>query len=328
MSNVKWIARVTVVGLMVWLAGTMALGQNHSAKSPGPAPILVDCSKGGSINGTLTSLMQSGNTRGITISVTGTCKENIVIGGFDHLVLQGTPSGTHQGATLQDASNGVAAVVTVFSSYDVILQGFTINGGATGVNCVGDSYCTLNFNTIQQSAAAGARFARSHGILQSNNILNNAGQGVLLQNNSNLVSFSNQITNNTGPGIAVFADSYLLESGDTIQNNSFGIRAQDNSVMHADTLAVSNNRSDGVRLESGAAASFLGDDVITGNAGSGVAVHDLAFASFASDGSENISGNLTQPDVACYPQFSATRGAGTVGGTTNCNEPNLPTRRK
>jgi len=42
-----------------------------------------------------------------------------------------------------------------------------------------------------------------------------------------------------------------------------------------------------------------------------VSVNDLSFAEF--DGTNNISGNLGQPDVACYPQYSATRGAGTVG---------------
>ena len=145
-----------------------------------------------------------------------------------------------------------------------------------------------------------------------------------MQNSSNLFADSNQITNNSGPGITVSADSYLFATSDNIQNNSFGIRVQDNSVVRAGDLTISNNRSDGVRLESGAAASFESGDMVTGNAGNGVAVHDLALASFAGDGSDNVSGNQGQPDVACYPQFSATRGAGTVGGTTNCNEPSSP----
>jgi hypothetical protein len=311
-----WILKAATVVVMVCMAMSAALAQSKAPNSAAASTIKVECNKKGSIGATLAHLTQTGNTRGVTISVTGTCKENITIGAFDHLTIQGSPS-----ATIEDASNGTAPVVLIFSSYDVIVQNFTINGGAPGVNCIGDSYCTLNFNTIQQSAFAGVRFARSHGVLQSNNILNNAGQGEVLTNNSNLVSFSNQIANNGGPGIAVSAGSFLLESGDTIQNNSFGIRVLDNSVMHADTLAISNNRSDGVWLASGAAVSFLGGDIITGNAGIGVAIHDLAYADFATDGSENISGNTGQPDVACYPQFSATRGAGTVGGTTNCVEP-------
>ena len=313
----EWLLKTAAIAVIAWMAGNAAVAQSNAQNSAGAPTIKVDCNKKGSISATLVHLTQTGNTRGVTISVTGTCKENITIGAFDHLVIQGAPN-----ATLQDASNGTAPVVLIFSSYDVTLQNFTINGGAVGVNCIGDSYCTLSLNTIQQSAFAGVRFARSHGILQSNNILNNAGAGEVLANNSNVASLSNQITNNGAQGIGVVADSYLLDSGDTIQHNNLaGIRAQENSVVRADTLTISGNGTDGVHLESGAAASFLGADVITGNAGNGVAVHDLAFASFFTDGSENISGNLTQPDVACYPQFSATRGAGAVGGTTNCVEP-------
>jgi hypothetical protein len=51
------------------------------------APIRVDCGRGGSIDDTLASLTSAGNTRGITIFVTGTCRKNIAISAFDHLTL-------------------------------------------------------------------------------------------------------------------------------------------------------------------------------------------------------------------------------------------------
>jgi hypothetical protein len=276
------------------------------------APIRVDCGRGGSISATLAGLVQSGNTRGITIFVTGTCKENITIGAFDHLVLQGAPI-----ATLQDASNGTLAVVTVFSSFDVLLQSLTITGGANGLDCVEYSFCNFSQGTVQQASAAGVRFARSNGILQSSNIVNNAGQGIAAVNGSTLLTSSNQIRDNGAAGILVSSGSNLTADSDTIQG-ALGIRATGGSVVRASGLTITGNASDGVRLESESSAAFAGDNVITSNSGNGVAIHDLSFASFAGD---NISGNLTQPDVACYPQFSATRGAGTVGGTTNCNEP-------
>ncbi len=92
--------------------------------------------------------------------------------------------------------------------------------------------------------------------------------------------------------------------------------------MRALDLTISDNNGDGVWLEAGSTASFeqsITGNVITGNGGNGVSVNDLSFAGFS--GTNNVSGNLTQPDVACFPQYSATRGAGTVGGTTNCTEP-------
>jgi hypothetical protein len=65
-----------------------------------------------SINSTLASLTNAGNTRGVTIFVTGTCRENIAIGAFDHLAQEASPI-----ATIQDQTNGSQPVVVVFNSY-------------------------------------------------------------------------------------------------------------------------------------------------------------------------------------------------------------------
>jgi hypothetical protein len=274
------------------------------------APIKVSCDKEGSINKTLARLAQSGNTRGVTILVSGTCKENITITGFDHLVLQGAPT-----ATIQDASNGNDLVVNIYGSYDVTLQNFTINEGAGGVQCAGDSFCTLNLNAVQQSAGDGVTIRRSTAILTNNSILNHSGRGLAVVNSGKVGTVSNTISGNGGPGVTVLSGGELNAISDIVQNNAFGIRALNNSVVRASGVTISGNRSDGVRLESSSTARFEGDNGITGNSGNGVSINDLSFAGFSGD---NVSGNLAQPDVACYPQFSATRGAGTVGGTTNC----------
>ena len=93
------------------------------------APIRVDCDKGGSISGTLASLASAGNTRGLTIFVTGTCRENIFVYPFDHLTLQASPI-----ATIQDVSNGAAPVVEIFNSYDVTLTGLHHQRGLVRVS--------------------------------------------------------------------------------------------------------------------------------------------------------------------------------------------------
>lgn len=279
------------------------------------APIRVDCGKGGSISATLASLASTGNTRGVTIFVTGTCKENILVYPFDHLTLQASPI-----ATLQDASNGNSPVVEIFNSYDVTLVGFTINGGSSGVNCDIDSYCTLYLNRIQQSGD-GVRFGGSHGLVLSNNISNNASRGIVVVNGASVSTSSNTVSGNGDTGVQVGFGSSLTAGGDIIQNNVIGIRVVQGSLRASD-LTITGNNSDGVLLARGSTASLqqtITGNVITGNGGNGVSVNDLSFAQF--DGTNNVSGNLTQPDVACYPQYSATRGAGTVGGTTNCTEP-------
>jgi hypothetical protein len=138
------------------------------------APIRVDCNRGGSINATLATLASAGNTRGITIFVTGTCRENIFIYPFDHLKLQASPI-----ATIQDASNGTLPTVEIFDSYDVTLIGFTINGGVQAVNCNTDSNCTLYLDRIQ-GAVDGVRFAGSHGRVLNSTVSNNSSRGIVV----------------------------------------------------------------------------------------------------------------------------------------------------
>ncbi len=305
------------------------------------APITVNCGKGGSINATLASLANAGNTRGVTIFVTGICRENVSIAGFDHLTLQARPV-----AGIQDASNGNAPVVSIHASYDVTLQGFTVKGGSDGIVCDQVSYCTLYLNIIQQSGWDGVNFYHSHGIVIRNNISSNAQTGVDVLNGSTVDAISNTVNNNGQYGIAasngsavdtvsdtisgngaagivVLPGSSLVAQQDTVQNNSGqGIWVLKAAAIRVFDLTITGNGLAGIDLSqhsSAAIEQLSNGNVITGNSGNGVRIGDLSFAEF--DGANNVSGNLTQPDVACRPQFSATRGAGTVGGTTNCMEP-------
>jgi len=59
---------------------------------------------------------------GITISVAGTCKENIQIIGFDHLLLQGTSKGT-QPSNLTGRSTSSALKGVSHSGYSADLSG-------------------------------------------------------------------------------------------------------------------------------------------------------------------------------------------------------------
>jgi len=65
-----------------------------------------------------------------TVTVSGSCHGNILIQGFDRLTLITTTR-----ATINDASGGQSPVVDIEDSRRVNLEGFTIRGGARGVNC-------------------------------------------------------------------------------------------------------------------------------------------------------------------------------------------------
>src|SRR5713101_1966588 len=85
-----------------------------------------------------------------TIRVSGTCKENVLIQSFDRLTLIANP-----GAAITDASGGNTAVVDIEDSQRITLQGFTVNGGATGVFCGHHSFCHFKGNTIQGAVNGG-----------------------------------------------------------------------------------------------------------------------------------------------------------------------------
>ena len=79
-----------------------------------------------------------------TVSVSGSCRQNLVIQSMDRLTLI-----TRKGASITDNSNGSLTVVDIEDSHSVTVQSFTINGGGTGVGCGNASVSYLTGNTIQ-----------------------------------------------------------------------------------------------------------------------------------------------------------------------------------
>jgi len=276
----------------------------------------VDCNKNGSINAELAQLTNTGMTRGVTILVSGTCKEDVLIQGFDRLDLVTTTLGT----SINDPSGGTQITVDIEDSQNVTVQGFTINGGAFGVVCGSTSLCYLTSNTIQSSVFYGVLVSSaSNAVLIGNVIQNNGGAGLVVNLNSSANSNYDTFQSNADDGIRA-NQGYVVAGASTVQNNAgAGVFATNHSAIRLGSCTISGNLSAGVAVQGGSEASF-GGVTVTGNALDGVIVQDLSFARFSTS---NITGNLSGIDVDCQPQFPATRGALTDigGGNTNCTEP-------
>jgi len=94
------------------------------------ANLTVNCDRKETIHKAV-KLLATTNPQGPnTISVVGSCRENILVRSMDRLTLI-----TKKGASITDRSNGSLAVVDIEDSHSVTLQGFTINGGSGGVLC-------------------------------------------------------------------------------------------------------------------------------------------------------------------------------------------------
>src|SRR6516165_5295326 len=188
-----------------------------------------------------------------TIIVSGTCNENVVIKGFDHLTLKAKP-----GATVNDASGGTSFVLDIEQSSDATVEGFKINGGSIGIFCSRFSTCTINGNTVQGAAGAGIQFVLSKGTLDTNTIQNGGGVGIAVLESSAVRTFGGNVVQYCSAGVYVDSKGSFGSFGDTVRDNA------------GNGISVTAHSS--VDLESG--------DVVTGNSVSGVFIKDLSYVDF------------------------------------------------
>jgi len=292
-----------------------------ASKSAPAANLTVNCDNKETIHKAV-KLLASANPQGPNrITVSGSCRENILIQSMDRLTLI-----TKKGASITDRSNGSLAVLDIEDSHSVTVQGFTINGGSSGVLCNTTSVCYLTGNTIQDGAGTGVGvFADSHAVLESNLIQNNGSRGATVNDRSRMASSNDVFQGNGAQGVAVISGAYFGASNSSFLNNLVGLEAFLNSTVRVNGGTISGSVcasptpfcGDGVVLLGGAQASFA-NMTITANGGSGIHLEDGSFAVFFGT---TVTGSLSGTDVECAPQFPITRFVAGTGGITNCVEP-------
>ena len=282
-------------------------------------------------------LLQNSSPNGPnTVTVSGACRENVVIKNMLQLTINGV-----NGASITDASGGAADVVDIRDSH-VTLSNLKIDGlnsvNYDSVDCEQGSFCTLVGTTIQGSADAVGVYPLSRAIIVGGTLQNSTSSGifvrggdvlahgVLIQGNPDGI-----VVQRGGRATANFGDPLYLPSTaltpTTLINNGTGILVREGAEFLCGGCLVENSSGDGIHLELSAAATiqvgFLANGstaqaAITGNGGVGVYVGDLSSAAFR--GSPSVTGN-GQPDINCDSPTAVTRGAlGAAGGFahTNC----------
>lgn len=256
-----------------------------------------------------------------TIRVSGTCHENITVTGFNRLTLLASP-----GASINDASGGVNPVVTVLGASTFDFEGFTVNGGNTGLTCAEYSTCTFAGNVFQGSASDGVDIVRSNAIFGGDVMQNNAARGLGVLNDGSALLVQVTLQGNGAAGAAAVSGSNLTAVSTTAQSNGGqGLRVTTHATVRLFDCLITGNGGSGIFADAASEVNVTFPSttgtIITNNGGFGVRLGDLSFASFEQGNS--VTGNLAGTDVVCQPQFSATRGALTNinGGITNCVEP-------
>jgi hypothetical protein len=299
----------------------LLVGIGTAGRSAQAANLTVNCDKKETIRETLKLLSVVHLPGPHTLSVIGSCRENIVIQSVDRLTLI-----AKNGASITDRSGGSLAVVDIQDSHSVTLHGFTINGGSAGVSCGTASVCYLTGNSVQDVLGVGVSVSGgSHAFLESNVIQNNAGAGAAAGDGTQMFSSNDVFQGNAAQGVIVGSGAYFVASNSSFLNNGIGILAvASNLLFHGGT--ISGSVGNGMTLLADSTVSFRDATTVTGNGGAGVHLEDASFAGFQNATvTGNNSGGL---DVDCAPQFTITHFVDRTGGVTNCKEPSSAAQRE
>ena len=252
------------------------------------------------------------------LNIFGTCTENVVISGFNRLSLVGKQEGS-----VVDASGGMAQTILVIDSTDVAFRQLTIDGGLVGVQCDDFSVCRFNGDTVVNGRDGGIQITQSRAEL-SNSTIRSTGNGLTALGASSVRVLGGLTLENNGTGSVIDGGSSMEVLGARITGSQFaGIEVSEHAYLSLSATTISGN-GNGIELVRHSSIHLGGGNMITGNHEYGIFLFDLSFANF--DPGNNVTNNNRNGagalDVACFTQYTATRGvfANTAGATTNCSE--------
>jgi hypothetical protein len=252
----------------------------------------VNCSSPGA-NGKISNVLSRLNPADTNVvRVSGHCHENLVIQGFDRLSLIAEP-----GAVIEDASGGQLNVVYISDSQRVVIQGFTIQGGSSGVVCNNFSFCHFIGDTVE-GTKTGPGIVVGGSQAQFNNILvrDTAGDGIFLYH-SKSTGTNVSITDTAGTGMVLINSDVGGGGNFTIQRTKGdGIYAQSTSHLDLSPLKVTDAGGNGVWIARGSSADMYGV-TIANNQQTGVLLH---LGSTASIGDGNVTNNASGGIVVMF----------------------------
>jgi hypothetical protein len=215
---------------------------------------------------------------GDTINVSGTCNQNVIIKEEKYgLTLDGQNTATINGTDSNNATINVRGRM-------ITIQNFTITGGQLGISINRGGTATIKHNDISGGASAnnGAINVISHSeaIIINNNIHDNAGLGILVQETSTArIGFNGGSDPSASPNI--------------IQHNQGrGIEVNRGSSARIVGNTISNNQSDGIGVTRLSEAD-IADNTINENNGNGI---NVAHNSFVNLGEDNPTAFYQQPN--------------------------------
>src|SRR6266699_2962038 len=182
-----------------------------AASSVSAANLTVICPGGGpgaypSITAALNAITNNAGPNSITVS--GTCTENISIRNQNDLIIQAAPGSM---PVITNAANPPQITVSLFGSRLVAFFGLNIQGGNPGLFVNQGSDLQMSNSVIEKNVGSGATvLIKSDLNLDSCIIRNNGSNGLGVGDSSLVVVMSPiQILNNNGDGALAFSNGYI-----------------------------------------------------------------------------------------------------------------------
>ena len=255
-------------GAFLLLLPTIVLSQSDclacicGSPTPTPTPCPTPCST--TRSSIQDAIRYAGNWS--TISVTGTCQENIEIASL------------HNGITLlavgtAEISGPAPTLPTVRVGGDnITIKGFTITGGQHGIFVYRNGNVIIDGNTIESTGGHGIGLENSATARILNNTIRNNqyGDGIRINENSSArigVKYPfdtsaqrNTIEHNAGNGITVLNSSSALIVGNTISENAGdGIKVARVSQADISSNTIDSNNGNGILVTQNSGVN-LGND--------------------------------------------------------------------
>ncbi len=219
--------------------------------SAGAADLTVDCDLGESLQAAVDSLDFAGPN---SITLTGTCTENVQIEGRRNLLIA-APDG--QTATLQ-AADSTLATLRLIAAQNILLRRLVIRGGRWGILAGRASETLLSECTLENNVEGMFIIDNSLAGLVDGTAVRNNGTGLSAATNASFIIREGVIIeNNTGLAVQLFSAAAAIVNGNTIRNNGAGVNAlHRSSVEFSGENTVQNNGAFGLQVAQNSVANF------------------------------------------------------------------------
>ena len=300
-------------------------GAGITAPDPSADPVIVTASQislaGLTLTGGSTGILTSLPDRG---SASFTASSLQINGADTGVALSPGTTGALTNVTVDHPGGHGGGGVVVGAGASLEARRLTISNAGNEALNVNGGQATVSGSAITSGSGEGVEVWGGGNLTLTNTSIEHTHFAVHATSGGTVVLQDSTITSNGG-GVRAEGATAEIENSTVTGNGDNGVESMDGGRVRIAGSQIENNNGDGVRILGGSVATFSDtSDVISGNAGNGISVHDTSIAIFSPGDTSQIINNggwglfcAGPPSVAL---ITATPGtvSGNAAGQDNC----------